>query len=159
MYAGQARYIYARGSGSFSPASRSLTKSYATSGRVDRLWDCPDPAWHLICARYRRHRIPEYWFDVRALHAKQSLQEVVKDDGRAATCVQSRVRVYATGEAENATLLSKCMLESLVNVRLNARLHLLLLRAIARSNPQRLLEVRTNGLEEEARMSQTVLGS
>lgn len=40
------------------------------------------------------------------------------------------------------------MLESLVYVRLNARLHLVLLRAIARRNPQRLLKVRTHGLKE-----------
>ena len=41
------------------------------------------------------------------------------------------------------------MLERLVHIRLNPRLYLVLLRTIARRDPQRLLEVRTNGLRRK----------
>lgn len=40
------------------------------------------------------------------------------------------------------------MLQSLVHIRLNARLNLVLLRAVASSHLQRLLEVSADGLEK-----------
>ena len=59
---------------------------------------------------------------------------------------KSKLRTRQNIKTRTALLLRQRVLERLVHVRLNPRLHLVFLRTVARRDPQRLLEVGTNSL-------------